>query len=92
MNTKLSQIEKNLKLKYRFDNDGSARASAGASMAGGGGDGSQFGQPRNRENERLVDELHRYNSVLLRENGNLKTKIKVRSGNPGNGGIRSSSV
>ncbi len=92
MNTKLSQIEKSLKLKYRLENNnGFERGGAGgaggpptrAPSAGGpavmgSGDGAGFGHPRNRENEQLVEELHRYNSVLLRENSDLKTKIKVR--------------
>lgn len=86
MNTKLSQIEKSLKLKYRLENNGgNDQRSAGggpqtrAPSAGGGGgaDVGGLGHPRNRENEQLVEELHRYNSVLLRENGDLKTKIKV---------------
>lgn len=90
MNTKLSQIEKSLKLKYRLDNDGD-RGTTGegglptrAPAAGGGvpavigGDGSGFGHPRNREHEQLVEELHRYNGVLLRENSDLKKKNKVK--------------
>lgn len=102
MNTKLSQIEKSLKLKYRLENgvgpdhhggsgrtsgtDGAGGPPTRAPSAGGGlpagigaGDGGSFGHPRNRENERLVEELHRYNSVLLRENGELRTKIKVKA-------------
>lgn len=94
MNTKLSQIEKSLKLKYRLENVGDptagnggggaltrapAAGGSGAAGVGVGGDGGVgFGHPRNRENEELVQELHRYNGVLLRENGDLKTKIKVR--------------
>lgn len=78
MNTKLSQIEKSLKLKYRLENDGGhGRGGGGGGLAGGIGDGSLIGQPRNRENEQLMDELHRYNAALLRENGELKVKIKV---------------
>lgn len=90
MNTKLSQIEKSLKLKYRLESAGDhagngggshpptrAPAAGGSGAAGVGGDGVGFGHPRNRENEELVLELHRYNGVLLRENGDLKTKIKV---------------
>lgn len=95
MNTKLSQIEKSLKLKYRLEqNVGSephggtggvgghllrAPSAGGAGPSGmGGGDVGGFGHPRNRENEQLVEELHRYNSVLLRENSDLKTKVKVK--------------
>ena len=95
MNTKLSQIEKSLKLKYRLENNTGSDPHGGtgglsgqpmrAPSAGGGGptgigggDGGGFGHPRNRENEQLVEELHRYNSVLLRENSDLKTKIKVK--------------
>lgn len=93
MNTKLSQIEKSLKLKYRLDTVGdhtgnggggaptrapAAGGSGAASGCGGGDGGVGFGHPRNRENEELVQELHRYNGVLLRENGDLKTRIKVR--------------
>lgn len=94
MNTKLSQIEKSLKLKYRLENNPGSDPHGGTGGVGGqamrapsagggvpagmgGGDGSGFGHPRNRENEQLVEELHRYNSVLLRENSDLKTKIKV---------------
>lgn len=100
MNTKLSQIEKSLKLKYRLENGvvpdyhggrtGGAGGASGpqtlAPSTGGGlpagigaGGGGTFGHPRNRDNEKLVEELHRYNSVLLRENGELKTKIKVKA-------------
>lgn len=93
MNTKLSQIEKSLKLKYRLENVGDhnagnggggaptrapAAGGSGAAGVGVGDGGGGFGHPRNRENEELVQELHRYNGVLLRENGDLKTKIKVR--------------
>lgn len=95
MNTKLSQIEKSLKLKYRLENVGDhtagnggggaptrAPAAGGSGAAGvgvsGGDGGGGFGHPRNRENEELAQELHRYNGVLLRENSDLKTKIKVR--------------
>lgn len=91
MNTKLSQIEKSLKLKYRLEKNVGpdphggggpptrAPSAGGSGPAGvGGGDGAGFGHPRNRENEQLVEELHRYNSVLLRENSDLKTKIKVK--------------
>ncbi|CAM9771908.1 unnamed protein product, partial [Ectocarpus sp. 6 AP-2014] len=77
MNTKLSQIEKSLKLKYRMENNGGNDQRGALSAGGGGGaDVGGLGHPRNRENEQLVEELHRYNSVLLRENGDLKTKIK----------------
>eukprot|EP00752_Nemacystus_decipiens_P007715 g6898.t1 len=93
MNTKLSQIEKSLKLKYRLENNPGSDPPGGtggvggqpmrAPSAGGGGpagigcgDGGGFGQPRNRENEQLVEELHRYNGALLRENSDLKAKIK----------------
>lgn len=96
MNTKLSQIEKSLKLKYRLENNGPNHHGGGGGGTGGpptrapsaggggptgigGGDGGTFGHPRNRENEKLVEELHRYNSVLLRENGELKMKIKVKA-------------
>lgn len=94
MNTKLSQIEKSLKLKYRLENSAGqdphaggvgdpptrAPSAGGGGPAGiGGGDGGGFGHPRNRENEQLVEELHRYNGVLLRENSDLKTKIKVQA-------------
>lgn len=92
MNTKLSQIEKSLKLKYRLENNNGSEfgaaggtggpptraPSAGGPSVMGGGDGAGYGHPRNRENEQLVEELHRYNGVLLRENSELKTKIKVR--------------
>lgn len=84
MNTKLSQIEKSLKLKYRLEKDGNhggtgggGPSTGGVGSAGVGGDGGGFGHPRNRENEQLVEELHRYNGLLLRENSDLKTKIKV---------------
>lgn len=89
MNTKLSQIEKSIKLKYRLDNvgeyagagGGGAQTRAPAAGSGGpvgiGSNGGGFGHPRNRENEHLVEELQRYNSVILRENGDLKAKIKV---------------
>lgn len=82
MNTKLSQIEKSLKLKYRLENEGdqvrgdhgqahTSHVTAGLAM------GDIFGHPRNRENEELLSELQRYNAVLLRENSELKAKIKV---------------
>lgn len=80
MNTKLSQIEKSLKLKYRLDNEGEhgGHGRGGPARAqAAGGDGGGFGHPRNREYEQLTEELHRYNGVLLRENSDLKTKIKV---------------
>lgn len=84
MNTKLSQIEKSLKMKYRLEHNGihdnhsgvgncTPRAPAACGVSDGGG----FGRPRNRENERLVEELQRYNSVLQRENAELKTKVKA---------------
>lgn len=82
MNTKLSQIENSLKLKYRLDNNGGHEHDGGGGAASGGGSGGTkgggLGHPRNRENEQLVEELHRYNRTLLRENGDLKTKIKVK--------------
>ncbi|CAM9773902.1 unnamed protein product [Scytosiphon promiscuus] len=80
MNTKLSQIENSLKLKFRLENyaghehDGGGGTANGGTPAGSKGGG--IGHPRNRENEQLVEELHRYNRTLLRENGDLKTKIK----------------
>lgn len=80
MNTKLSQIEKSIKLKYRLDKDGDhgGHGRGGSTRAQTAGvDGGGLGHPRNRENEQLVAELHRYNGVLLRENSDLKTKIKV---------------
>lgn len=82
MNTKLSQIEKSIKLKYRLDKDGDhgGHGRGGPTRVQAAGvDGGGLGQPRNRENEQLVEELHRYNGVLLRENSDLKTKIKVEN-------------
>lgn len=78
MNTKLSQIEKSLKLKHRLENDGGGHGQGGGGLAGGTGGGLHLRHARNRENEQLVAELHRYNAVLVRENGELKGKIKVR--------------
>lgn len=82
MNTKLSQIENSLKLKYRLEHNGGHEHDGGGGTSGvtgaAGPKGGGLGQPRNRENEQLVEELHRYNRVLLRENGDLKTKIKVK--------------
>lgn len=92
MNTKLSQIERSLKLKYRLDNMGNqsgtgaggfrvpaagSNITPGTVHGDGGGRGVEFGHPRNKENEQLVAELQRYNGVLVRENGDLKTKVKV---------------
>lgn len=82
MNTKLSQIEKSLKLKYRLENGGDqGRNSNGllraSTIAGGSITGESYGQPRNRENEELIMELQRYNGVLLRDNGELKARVKV---------------
>lgn len=82
MNTKLSQIEKSLKLKYRLESDGEqGRSDNGArrktNMAGSLSFFENTGQPRNRENEELINELQRYNGVLLRENSDLKARVKV---------------
>lgn len=81
MNTKLFQIEKSLKMSYRLgnnDNDsGVGNCTPRAPAACGIGDVGGFGRPRNRENERLVEELQRYNGVLQRENTELKTKVKA---------------
>lgn len=81
MNTKLSQIEKSLKVNYRLENNdnhcGVGNCTPHAPAACGVGDVGGFGRPRNRENERLVEELQRYNGVLQRENIELKTKVKA---------------
>lgn len=86
MNTKLSQIEKSIKLKYRLDKDGDhgGHGRGGPTRVQAAGiEGNGLGHPRNRENEQLVEELHRYNGVLLRENSDLKTKIKVDNASMG---------
>ncbi len=62
MNTKLAQIEKNLKLKARMDSDGKYQVLEG---------------PRNRENEQLIDALYKRNGELQKENSELNGKVKA---------------
>ena len=65
-------------MKHRLEKNDGARG--GHSSAGAGGDGGGVvGYPRNRENEQLVIKLQRYNTVLQRENIELKAKVKVSS-------------
>ncbi len=62
MNTKLAQIERNLKLKARMDSDGKYPVLEGA---------------RNRENEQLIDALYKRNGELQKENSGLNGKVKA---------------
>ncbi len=62
MNTKLAQIEKNLKFKARIDSDGKYPIVDG---------------PRNQENEQLIDALYKRNGELQKENSELSGKVKA---------------
>ncbi|KAG5181255.1 hypothetical protein JKP88DRAFT_241524 [Tribonema minus] len=64
MNTKLAQIEKNLKLKQQLDGLG---VDAVQGRSG----------PRNREQEQLIEELYRRNGDLTKENTDLKLRNKA---------------